>query len=318
VQNLFVIYTLNFEISSMLPLYLEKLTTPELHQRVETLHQLLFECRICPNECLAKRTKGETGECHSTDEVIISSVGPHFGEEPPLVGTNGSGTIFFTNCNLSCEFCQNYDISHLGKGEIVSRAQLAGSMLQLQQRGCHNINLVTPTHFTPQIVDALILAIKQGLEIPIVYNCGGYESVETLRLLENIVDIYMPDIKYSVDENALKYSGVQYYWATVKAAVKEMYRQVGDLKISKRGIGQRGLLIRHLVLPNDVAGSKAVINFVADEISDNTYLNIMDQYRPTYHASKYTEISHQISPSEYKKVVDYAFSKGFRRGFEAL
>lgn len=302
----------------MLPLYLEKLTLPELHQRAEAFHQLLVECRICPNECLAKRTEGETGDCHSTDEVFISSVGPHFGEEPLLVGTNGSGTIFFTNCNLSCEFCQNYDISHLGKGEIVSRAQLAGSMLQLQQRGCHNINLVTPTHFTPQIVDALILAIEKGLELPIVYNCGGYESVDTLKLLEDIVDIYMPDIKYSINENALKYSGVQNYWQSVKLAVKEMYRQVGDLKISKRGIAQRGLLVRHLVLPNDAAGSKAVIDFVADEISTDTYLNIMDQYRPTYHANKYSGINRQISPSEYKKVVDYAFNKGLRRGFEAL
>jgi putative pyruvate formate lyase activating enzyme len=302
----------------MIPLYLEKLTLPELHQRAKALHQLLVECRICPNECLAKRTEGEIGECHSTNEVFISSVGPHFGEEPPLVGSNGSGTIFFTNCNLDCQFCQNYDISHLGIGEKASTTDLARAMLQLQQIGCHNINLVTPTHFTPQIVDALILAVEKGLELPIVYNCGGYESVETLRLLENIVDIYMPDIKYSVDENAFKYSGVQNYWETVKLAVKEMHRQVGDLKISKRGIAQRGLIIRHLVLPNDIAGSKAVIDFVADEISDNTYLNIMDQYCPTYQASKYPEINHQISPSEHKKVVDYAFSKGFRRGFEAL
>ncbi|MCW8803040.1 MAG: radical SAM protein [Ignavibacteriaceae bacterium] len=300
----------------MLPLYLEKLTLPELHQRAEVLHQLMVECRICPNECVAKRTEGETGECHSTDEVIISSVGPHFGEEQPLVGTNGSGTIFFTNCNLSCEFCQNYDISHLGMGEKISITDLARAMLQLQQRGCHNINLVTPTHFTPQIVDALILAVEKGLELPIVYNCGGYESVETLKLLEDIVDIFMPDIKYSIDENALKYSGVQNYWKTVKLAVKEMHRQVGDLKISKRGIAQRGLLARHLVLPNDVAGSKAVIDFIADEIFTDTYVNIMDQYRPAYHADKYPELSRRITASEYTEVVDYAFSKVLRRGFE--
>lgn len=295
----------------MLPLYLEKLTLPELQQRAEALHQLMIECRICPNECMAKRTEGETGDCHSTDEVIISSVGPHFGEEPPLVGINGSGTIFFTNCNLSCEFCQNYDISHFGRGERISTSELASAMLQLQIRGCHNINLVTPTHFTPQIVDALILAVEKGLELPIVYNCGGYESVETLKLLEDIVDIYMPDIKYSIDENALKYSGVLNYWETVKLAVKEMHRQVGDLKISKRGITQRGLLVRHLVLPNDVAGSKAVIDFIADEISSDTYLNIMDQYRPTYQAYKYPKLDRQITASEYKEVVEYAFTKGF-------
>ena len=278
----------------------------------------MFECRICPNECVAKRTEGETGECHSTDEVIISSVGPHFGEETPLVGTNGSGTIFFTNCNLSCEFCQNYDISHLGMGEKISITDLAKAMLQLQQRGCHNINLVTPTHFTPQIVAALILAVEKGLELPIVYNCGGYESVETLKLLEDIVDVYMPDIKYSIDENALKYSGVQNYWKTVKLAVKEMHRQVGDLQISKRGIAQRGLLVRHLVLPNDIAGSKAVIDFIADEISTDTYLNIMDQYRPAFHAHKYPKVDRQITASEYKEVVDYEFFRGLKRGFEHL
>jgi putative pyruvate formate lyase activating enzyme len=300
----------------VLPLYLEKLTLLELEQRAEALHQLMIDCRICPNECLAKRSEGETGECHSTNEVIISSVGPHFGEEPPLAGTNGSGTIFFTNCNLSCEFCQNYDISQLGRGEKVSTLELASAMLQLQKRGCHNINLVTPTHFTPQIVEALILAVKKGLELPIVYNCGGYESVETLKLLEDIIDIYMPDIKYSIDENALKYSGIQNYWKIVKLAVKEMHRQVGDLKLSKRGIAQRGLLVRHLVLPNDVAGSKAVINFIADEISTDTYINIMDQYRPAYHAYKYPELNRQITASEYKEVVDYAFVKGLSKGIE--
>ena len=300
----------------MLPLYLEILTLPELKQRAEALHQLLIECRICPNECMARRTEGEMGDCHSTDEIFISSFGPHFGEEPPLVGTNGSGTIFFTNCNLSCEFCQNYDISHLGIGEKVTTTELAGLMLQLQQRGCHNINLVTPTHFTPQITDALVLVIEQGLEIPIVYNCGGYESVETLQHLEGIVDIYMPDIKYSFSENAFKYSGVQNYWETVKLAIKEMHRQIGDLKISKRGIAQRGLLVRHLVLPNDVAGSKAVIEFIADEISTDTYLNIMDQYHPAYHANNHPDMNRRITSSEYKVVLNYARNNGLRRGFD--
>jgi len=265
---------------------------------------------------MARRSEGETGECHSTDEVIISSIGSHFGEEAPLVGSFGSGTIFFTNCNLACEFCQNFDISHLGIGEKITIEDLAGAMLKLQQRGCHNINFVTPTHFTPQIVDALILAIEKGLELPIVYNCGGYESVETLKLLKDIIDIYMPDIKYSINENALKYSGVQNYWETVKLAIKEMHRQVGDLKISKRGIAQRGLLIRHLVLPNDVAGTKKVINFVADEISIDSYINIMDQYRPAYNANKYEKLNRRITPSEFKEVVDYALSRGLRRGFE--
>jgi putative pyruvate formate lyase activating enzyme len=296
----------------MLPLYLEKLNINDLKERADALHKLFKECRICPNECMARRADGETGDCHSTDEVIISSVGPHFGEEPPLVGSLGSGTIFFTNCNLSCEFCQNYDISHLGIGNKATIEDLARSMLKLQQRGCHNINLVTPTHFSVQIVEALMLAIDKGLEIPIVYNCGGYESLETLKLLEDTVDIYMPDIKYSVDENALKFSGIQNYWEVVTNAIKEMHRQVGDLKISKRGIAQRGLLVRHLVLPDDIAGSKKVIDFVADEISTDSYLNIMDQYHPSYNAFKYNKLNRRITPSEYKEVVDYAFSRGFK------
>ncbi|MCH8943068.1 MAG: radical SAM protein [Bacteroidetes bacterium] len=300
----------------MFPLYLEKLTPNDLKERSEALYELFVECRICPNECKARRSEGATGKCHSTDEVIISSVGPHFGEEPPLVGSFGSGTIFFTNCNLSCKFCQNYDISQLGRGEKVSIEDLAGAMLKLQQRGCHNINFVTPTHFTAQIVEALIIAVEKGLEIPIVYNCGGYESVETLKLLKDIIDIYMPDIKYSIDENAIKYSGIKNYWEIVTNAVKEMHRQVGDLKISKRGIAQRGLLIRHLVLPNDVAGSKKVFDFVADEISTDSYINIMDQYRPAYNAYKYEKLNRRITASEYKEVVDYASNKGLRRGFE--
>jgi putative pyruvate formate lyase activating enzyme len=300
----------------MRPLYLEKLTVNDLEEKAEALYKLMEECRICPNECMAKRSEGETGECHSTDEVIVSSVGPHYGEEPPLVGTHGSGTIFLTNCNLSCEFCQNYDISHLGIGEKVSIEDLSRSMLKLQQRGCHNINFVTPTHFTPQIVDGLILAIEKGLELPIVYNCGGYESVETLKLLEDIIDIYMPDIKYSIDENALKFSGIQNFWNVVTKALKEMHRQVGDLKISKRGIARRGLLIRHLVLPHDVAGSKKVIDFIAKEISNDSYINIMDQYRPAYNANKYEKLNRRITPSEYKEVIDYAFSNGLKRGFE--
>ncbi|MBU2586205.1 MAG: radical SAM protein, partial [Bacteroidetes bacterium] len=247
----------------MLPLYIEKLSIPELIERSNKLNYLLESCTICPNQCGIDRRYDNSGLCHSTDKVIITSVSPHYGEEPPLVGRFGSGTIFFTNCNLSCEFCQNYDISHLGAGREVSIQELAESMLALQNRGCHNINLVTPTHFAPKIVSALIIAIEKGLEIPIVYNCGGYESVETLKLLDGIIDIYMPDIKYSINENALKYSGIENYWGVVQSAVREMQRQVGDLKINRSGIAQRGLLIRHLVLPNQIAGSEKVLDFIA-------------------------------------------------------
>jgi len=300
----------------LLPSYLEKLTILELHDRAAQLKELLTNCSICPNSCEIDRTSGELGECNSTDEVLISSVSPHFGEEPPLVGQLGSGTIFFTNCNLSCVFCQNFDISQLGAGHSISITNLAESMLALQNRGCHNINLVTPTHHTPQIVEAISIAAENGLELPIVYNCGGYESVATLKLLENIIDIYMPDIKYSNDLNAEKYSGVKNYWEVVISALKEMHRQVGDLKVSKRGIAQKGLLVRHLVLPNELVGSKKIIEFIAKEISPNTYLNVMDQYRPSFKANEFNELNRSISSTEYLEIENYARSFGLIRGLE--
>jgi putative pyruvate formate lyase activating enzyme len=300
----------------MHPSYLEKLTIKDLRERADALLQLLSECRICPNECNVNRTEGEEGTyCHSTNEIKISSYAPHFGEEPPLVGFSGSGTIFFTSCNLSCVFCQNYDISQLGHGTNVSVSDLAAIMLSLQERGCHNINLVTSTHFVSQIVSALVIAIEKGLEIPIVYNCGGYESVETLKLLEDIVDIYMPDIKYSNNETASRLSGIKNYWDVVQSAVKEMHRQVGDLHINRRGIAKRGLLIRHLVLPNDLAGSEKVIDFIADDISKDTYINIMDQYYPAYKANSFNELNRRISNDEYDRVIKYARRKGLTRGF---
>ncbi|MCL6495575.1 MAG: radical SAM protein [Ignavibacterium sp.] len=299
----------------MLPLYLEKLNPNELQQRADILKNMLEECRLCPNECAVNRIEGETGNCNSTDEVIISSYGPHLGEEPELVGLYGSGTIFFTNCNLSCIYCQNYDISQLGIGKKISVEELSDIMISLQRRGCHNINLVTPTHFVPQIVQALIIAIEKGLEIPLVYNCGGYDSVETLKQLENIIDIYMPDIKYSDNEVASRLSGIKNYWNVVRAAVKEMHRQVGDLHIDRKGIAKRGLLIRHLVLPDNLAGSEKVLDFIADEISKNTYINIMDQYHPAYKANEYSELNRIIKSDEYQKVLEYAMLKGLRRGF---
>ena len=300
----------------MLPLYLEKLTSAELHDRAEKLLDLQEECRICPRECLAKRHFGEKGDCNSTDELIVSSIGPHFGEEAPLVGTNGSGTIFLTNCNLKCEFCQNYDISQLGSGHMISIEKLASSMLALQNRGCHNVNFVTPTHYVPQIVSALILAVESGFELPIVYNCGGYESVETIKMLDGIIDIYMPDLKYSNNSNALKYSHVLNYWEIATAALKEMHNQVGDLKIGKRGIAQRGMLIRHLILPNNIAGSKSVLEFIANELSKNSYVNIMDQYHPDYKAARYPELNRTFAPDEYNRTALYAKNLGLTRGFD--
>jgi putative pyruvate formate lyase activating enzyme len=298
-----------------MPAYLDQISLPELRLRAERLREMLRECVVCPRECRARRTAGRVGVCRSTDELVISQVGPHFGEEPPLVGWGGSGTVFFSRCNLWCLFCQNFDISHLDDGRPATTEDLAAAMISLQQRGCHNINLVSPTHFTPQIVEALVLAVEQGLQIPIIYNCGGYESVKTLQCLDGIVDIYMPDLKYSNNEHARQYSGVKNYWDFARPALEEMQRQVGDLVMDRRGIAQRGILVRHLVLPNGLAGSREILDFVARQISPNTYINIMDQYHPAFKASEHGELNRRISSSEFNEVVAYAQHVGLQRGF---
>jgi putative pyruvate formate lyase activating enzyme len=244
---------------------------------------------------------------------MISSHGSHFGEEAPLVGKNGSGTIFFTYCNLQCVFCQNYTISQLGKGRVVNKEELAGVMLFLQARGCHNINLVSPTHVVPYILDALELAAGEGLHLPLVYNSGGYDSVETLRLLDGIVDIYMPDMKYSNARTAEQLSGITDYPKINKAAVKEMYRQVGDLQLDKQGVAYRGLLVRHLVLPNRLAGTEEIVRFLAQELSINTYLNIMAQYHPCYKAFNIPQLARTVKRQEFKDAIDLAHQYGLTR-----
>lgn len=299
----------------MLPLYLEKLTFNELRIRAEKLIELQHECKLCPRQCLAKREEKEKGICDSTQEVIISSTGPHFGEEPPLVGRMGSGTIFLSHCNLECVYCQNFSISQLGYGSRVDVKEIAEAMVHLQNRGCHNINFVTPTHYISQLIKALIVAVGNGLEIPIVYNCGGYENIEVIKLLDGIIDIYMPDAKYSNNEIGWKYSGVQNYWDNLQGVIKEMHNQVGDLKISKRRIAQRGLLVRHLVLPNKISGSEKILDFIAEEISIDTYVNIMDQYRPAFNANKFRELNRCITEDEYQSVIRYAQEIGLHRGF---
>jgi putative pyruvate formate lyase activating enzyme len=298
------------------PSYLALHACGKLAQRAQQLNKILEDCTLCPRQCHANRLQGEIGVCRSTAEVIVSSVGAHFGEEPELVGMGGSGTIFFTNCNLWCLFCQNYEISHLKAGRSISIDELARHMLYLQSRGCANINLVTPTHVAPQIVEALVIAAERGLEIPLVYNCGGYESVETLRLLDGIIDIYMPDIKYSNDAHARRYSGVKDYWQYVRPAMKEMHRQVGDLKVNRYGLAERGLLIRHLLLPDDLAGSEAVLRFIAEEISKDSYVNIMDQYRPAFKAHGIPALARKISVQEFQRVIRRARELGLHRGFE--
>ena len=293
--------------------YQELYRSGELGGRVEHAHDILKNCQLCPRRCRADRLGGERGMCRIASDVVVSSHGPHFGEEAPLVGVSGSGTIFFTYCNLRCMFCQNYSISQLGQGRVATKGEIAKMMLALEERGCHNINLVTPTHVVPQILEALEIAVGLGLSIPLVYNCGGYESAETLELLDGIVDIYMPDMKYSNERNARRFSGVKDYPEVNRAAVKEMHRQVGDLQIDERGVARRGLLIRHLVLPSGVAGTEGVVSFIAEEISRNTYLNVMAQYHPAHRAFKLPEISRPLRNEEFLEAVNIARRHGLER-----
>jgi len=288
----------------------------ELQSRAEEAIRRLEHCEICPRRCRVNRIEGELGFCRTGRLAKVSSAGPHYGEEPPLVGYHGSGTIFFAGCNLACVFCQNYEISQLDMGVEVTAERLAGIMMHLQLTGCHNINLVTPTHVVPQILEALVIASEMGLSIPLVYNSGGYDSVDTLRLLDGIVDIYMPDAKYGSDEMAMRYSNAPGYVGVMKAAIKEMHRQVGDLVI-ENGIAVRGLLVRHLVLPDNLAGTDEVVRFIS-ELSKNTYINIMDQYRPEYRADRYRELSRRITLSEYREALRLARAAGLSRGLEDI
>jgi len=293
--------------------YLELYHRGKLKERIEAAKSLLQSCQVCPHHCSIDRLQDKIGKCRTPRQAMVSSYGPHFGEEAPLVGKHGSGTIFFTNCNLSCLFCQNYSISQLGEGKMVSKEELAYMMLYLQAKGCHNINLVSPTHVVPQILEALEIAVERGLGLPLVYNTGGYDSVETLRLLDGIVDIYMPDMKYSDENVAQELSGIKNYPQVNEAAVKEMYRQVGDLQRNEEGIAQRGLLLRHLVLPHGLAGTEKIVNFVSKEISPSTYINIMAQYRPCYKAHDIPSLGRPISTTEFQEAVKLAHQAGLTR-----
>ncbi len=302
------------------PSYIALSESGELEERIYRAYALMESCRVCPRKCRVNRLDDERGYCRTGLLPVISSFGPHFGEEPPLVGNNGSGTIFITHCNLSCEFCQNFDISQCDNGETVSCETLAGMMIHLQQKDCHNINLVTPSHIVPQIIRSIGIAAEQGLHIPIVYNSGGYDSVDTLLLLDGIVDIYMPDAKYGSDEVAMILSHVPDYVASMKAALKEMHRQVGDLVI-RNGLAERGMIIRHLVLPQNLASSDIVLPWIAENISRDSYVNIMDQYHPSWHAGSkslplpYQSLNRRITTEEYHFAVSYALNNGLHRGF---
>lgn len=295
--------------------YVELYERGILKKRKEELYKLLEKCHLCPRKCLVNRLQDEKGFCGAGKRTAISSYNLHFGEEPPISGYRGSGTIFFTHCNLRCCFCQNYPISQLGNGQEVEISQLATMMVKLQKLGAHNINFVTPTHFVPQIVEALELAVGEGLNIPLVYNSGGYDSVETFKLLDGIVDIYMPDAKYSNSQSAQTYSRAADYFEVNKKALLEMHRQVGDLKMDKEGIAKQGLLIRHLVMPEDIVGSRGVLEFIAKNISQNTYMSIMAQYHPAHLAFEFPELSRRISKTEYDAVLKMADELGLERGW---
>ena len=293
------------------PGYLRLHKNGELKRRGDILWQMMEVCELCPRECKKKRLEGQKGDCGSTSQLEISSFHPHFGEEQPLVMDGGSGTIFMTHCSLRCVYCINYDISILGQGSRKSIEDMAGMMMRLQEMGCENINVVTPTHYTPHIVKALDIAAGKGLRLPLVYNCSGYEKTENLRLLDGVVDIYLPDFKYFDGNIAAKYSeDAQDYPDRAKAALKEMHRQVGVAKPNEDGKMYGGLMIRHLVLPNNVSGTKDVMEWIAGSLSKDTYVNLMSQYRPSYQASRYPGISRGITNGEYYDAIQYARRAG--------
>lgn len=281
----------------------------ELKERAERLYKSLSFCTLCPHQCGVNRLEGELGFCGTGERAIVASSSPHYGEESPLVGSGGSGTIFFGHCNLKCVYCQNYAISMSGQGQEVTPEELASRMLSLQKRGCSNINFVTPSHVVPQILKALEIAIFQGLTLPLVYNSGGYDSVALLKELQGIISIYMPDIKYLSEERALRYSHIEDYPLIVKRALKEMYEQVGDLVV-EGGLAVQGFIVRHLLLPGGIEDTRQILTFIAEEISPHTYVNLMDQYYPAYRAGDFVELRRPLSYSSYREALNIAEELG--------
>jgi putative pyruvate formate lyase activating enzyme len=295
------------------PAYLKTYEEGRFADITKKAHHMLEACTVCPRNCGVDRTQDERGFCEAGYLPEVSSYSPHFGEESPLVGRHGSGTIFLTHCNLGCLFCQNYSISHSGEGRKIPVQKLAQMMLELQRMGCHNINFVSPTHFVPQILEALPHAIDMGLAVPLVYNTGGYDSAATLRLLDGVFDIYMPDFKYSQGEVSRKYSQAPDYPLIAEQALQEMFRQVGDLQIDEKGTAIHGLLVRHLVLPEDLAGTQDVMQFLATKISKNTYVNIMDQYHPCGDIPLDSPMRRRITSEEYDEAIAIAKKEGITR-----
>ncbi len=303
------------EEEKFVPAYL-KLSDRELEERIKKAFSLLNPCRLCPRKCEVNRLEGERGFCGAGAKAEVSSYNLHFGEEPGISGWRGSGTIFFTHCNLRCVFCQNYPISQLGHGNAVSTERLAEMMLELQHQGAHNINFVTPTHMVPWILEALLIAKERGLKIPLVYNTGGYDSLEELELLDGIVDIYMPDMKYNDNKVAERYSKAPDYVEVNRRAIKEMHRQVGDLVLDDTGVAQRGLLVRHLILPDGLAGTEGIMKFLAEEVSPETAISLMSQYFPAHRAFEYPEISRRITRKEYYEAERAMEQAGLYRGWK--
>jgi putative pyruvate formate lyase activating enzyme len=286
----------------------------ELAERVRILSKQYECCELCPHRCKVNRVQGKKGRCKSGAYPVVASYNAHFGEEPPISGNSGSGTIFFSHCTGNCIFCQNYPISQLGTGTIVSDDHLAEMMLELQSRGCHNINVVTPTHFIPSMVSAICIAAERGLQLPIVYNSSGYERVEILRFLDGIIDVYLPDIKYADDSIALEISGFEHYSINNRSAICEMFRQVGNLRLY-HGIAQRGLIVRHLILPGDLAGTADSMMFLSREISHNVRVSLMDQYFPAFNSIHHEILGRRINEQEYNRAIESFYSSGLEKGW---
>ncbi|MBL7196896.1 MAG: radical SAM protein [Candidatus Omnitrophica bacterium] len=297
------------------PSYLKGFNNSTLKAKIEKAYKLLESCTLCPRKCRVNRINKEKGFCRVGLNPVVCSFMPHHGEEPPISGTRGSGTIFFSFCNLKCLYCQNYNFSQEGEGEEVSIEKLSDFMLYLQGLCCHNINLVTPTHVMPQILKALYIAIEKGLNIPIVYNTSGYELPEIIKILDGIVDIYLVDMRYGDSQYSEKYSQASNYPYFNQGAVKEMHRQVGDAEFDKNNIINKGLLVRHLVLPNKISGTEKIMGFLSKEISKKTYISLMSQYHPYYQAYKYPEISRRITKEEYQQALDCLSKYGLENGW---
>ena len=297
----------------MVPAYLKTFREGALAKRIEEALKRMEACDLCPRNCGVNRLKGETGFCKTGRRAKIASYTAHFGEEAPLVGQNGSGTIFFSSCNLLCGFCQNYEISHQNEGRDMEPLQMAEMMVRLAEMGCHNINFVTPSHVVPQLLEALACAVEMGLKVPLVYNTGGYDKPDTLRMLDGLFDIYMPDFKFWEEKWADRYCGAPNYRDVVINAVKEMHRQVGDLVMDEQGVAVRGLLVRHLVMPGDVSGTEKIMDFLVKEVSVNTYVNVMDQYRPCGKAHKDAFVNRRLRPEEFRRAMDAAIRAGLKR-----